>query len=750
MKKRFRRWFLFLTFILLTQTAVAEPTFEADARPILKKYCFSCHGKIEPEGSLDLSKIESSKQALGKIDLWKNVQRKILSGAMPPEEKPRLVAGDQEKLIGWINSVASTAPLAVTMRRLNRSEYTNTIRDLLRIDPGKVEEFPSDDVGYGFDTIGDVLSTSPLLLEKYLACSERFAYKAIIVPGTLESSYIALNFEPKKIPVTDGAKVLSTEGQLTLAHNFQIGGDFQFVIKATGDQAGEEPCKAGITIDDKLLINFEVPAVSPQTGAYTVTVPIKKGYHKIGISFLNDFYDPNFPDPKKRDRNLAIAGLSIYYPQELVYSTLPESHRKIITKPIRTEEDFRPMLMSFSSRAFRRPATDEEVERLMKLIHFAKEQGEGDEMAMVMAVSAILVSPHFLYRPEIDPSPENSGKKPLNGYELASRLSYFLWSSMPDETLFFKADNGSLLKPSVLEKEIDRMLADKKSKALINDFFFQWLTLRQLEDVSPNRKLFTDWSPQLKKDMATETALFISNLIAEDLPLTDLISGKYSFVNDRLGKLYEVIPGSGENFVKVDLSSTSRFGILNQPSVMTITSHPSRTSPVKRGKWLLEEILGTPPPPPPPDVGALVEDTKSSEPKTLRARLEAHRANTACAVCHNKIDPLGFALENFDAIGRYRTMVGKETIDTSGVMPSGKAINGPTDLSEVLLADKKNFIHNLVEKLMIYALGRGTGPGDEKLLNDMTQKVLNSELKVSSLIYALVTSEAFMTRGQGK
>jgi hypothetical protein len=742
------RAFLFL--LCVTFRVYAVPVFETEVRPILQKNCFECHGKTVSEASFNMEQYDTAEKAKSVSETWKNVFKKVSTGAMPPDEKPKLAPGDKDKLLDWISSLTlSSSPSRVTMRRLNRSEYTNTIRDLLRIEPGRVDEFPSDDVGYGFDTIGDVLSTSPLLLEKYLASAEKFALKAICVPGAVESITPAALLDPKKIPMTEGGKLLSEAGNVFTGHVFPYAGDYVVTIKASGEQAGSDNCLMGVTVDDKVIEKIEVPALFPNSESYTLTVAIKKGYHKLGVSFLNDYYDPNFPDAKKRDRNLAVASITVSYPETLNYASMPESHKKIITRRISSDGDLSEILSSFASRAYRRPATDEETERLVKLALSVKNQSESYERAIVTAISACLVSPKFLYRPEIDESPDSTKRRALNAYELASRLSYFLWSSMPDDALLSKADDGSLLRNDVLQKEVTRMLADKKIKMWIYDFAFQWLTLRQLDDVSPNRKLFPDWTPLLKRDMTMETVSFFQNMIDEDLPITDLISGKYSFVNERLAKVYGLSGIRGETFQKVDLSDTQRFGILTQPSVLTITSHPSRTSPVKRGKWLLEEILGTPPPPPPPDVGALVEDQKSSEPRTVRLRLEAHRKNPACATCHNRIDPLGFAMENFDAIGKFRTEVGGAAIDTSAVLPSGKKLEGPTELSQVLMDDKNNFVRNFAEKMLIFALGRGTTSEDEGVLKKITESVIKNDYRFSSLIQAVVSSEAFRFRGQG-
>ncbi|MBL8993196.1 MAG: DUF1592 domain-containing protein, partial [Spirochaetia bacterium] len=439
--------------------------------------------------------------------------------------------------------------------------------------------------------------------------------------------------------------------------------------------------------------------------------------------------------------------ISVVFPERFENTSLPTSHQTIVFKKLGSDENARDILRTFASRAFRRPAADSEVERLMTFVKLAKAQGDPPERGIQMAVSACLSSPNFLFRPEIDARPDDGERRALTGHELASRLSYFLWSSMPDEELFSEAESGSLQQTAALKRQVSRLLADNRSRSLVDDFAAQWLTLRSLEGVSPDRKKFPMWNANLRRDMLGETSAFFLNLIKEDESVLELLRAKYTFVNERLAKFYGLTGVRGDKFQKVSLEGTPRSGVLTQAGILTLTSNPARTSPVKRGKWLLEQILGTPTPPPPPDVGSIQEDDKASQPKTMRLRLEQHRKNPSCAACHSRIDPLGFGLENFDAIGRYREQVDGTTVDASGVLPGGKAFQGPEELSSIILENKKLFVRNLAEKMFIFALGRGTVPSDDAVITQIAEQTAAADYRFSALVTAIVLSEPFRFRG---
>ena len=386
-----------------------------------------------------------------------------------------------------------------------------------------------------------------------------------------------------------------------------------------------------------------------------------------------------------------------------------------------------------------------ETASLMRLVKLAIDNGDSVERGIQLAMTACLVSPNFLYRPEIEDRKGVSGT--LNGYQLASRLSYFLWSSMPDQELFDKAEDGSITKPEVLEAEARRMLQDKRSVALSQNFAAQWLNIRKLALFQADKKTFPEFDEHLRRDMETETLTFFQNLVQTDGSLYDLVNGKYSFVNERLANLYGLSGVAGDKFRRVSLEGTPRAGILTQASVLAVTSNPTRTSPVKRGKWLLEEILGTPPPPPPPGVGVLVEDAGAAQPKTLRERLERHRSKPACAVCHSKIDPLGFGMENFDPIGRWRTSVDGVLVDSNGVLPDGRKFSGPEQLTQILMEQKDAFSRNMAERMLTYALGRGMEATDDAAVDLVAQSARSGDFKFSYLVTAIVRSDLFRTRG---
>jgi hypothetical protein len=598
-------------------SADARLTFARDVAPLVSRYCVKCHGGARPRGGLALDKFTDDASVLKKRWVWEQVADNLRSGDMPPPGKQRPSAAEIDTLNNWLDAVvfqtdcnAPKDPGRVTIRRLNRAEYNNTIRDLVGLRFQPADDFPQDDVGYGFDNIGDVLSLPPLLMEKYVAAAEKIV-----------------------------EKVLAT----------------------------------------------------------------------------------------------------------------PEARQRIFFLTTQNEESARQILERFAGRAYRRPITREEIRRLLQFVEMAEKNRDGFETGIALAMQAVLVSPHFLFRVELDPRPNDpKAVHPISHYELASRLSYFLWSSLPDDELFELARKKTLREPDVLEAQVRRMLKDPRSRALVDNFVGQWLQLRSLKEFKPDPDLFPTFDDKLRAAMLQETELFFANVLREDRSILEFIDADYTFVNERLAKHYGLAGVKGEQFRRVSLAGTPRGGILTQAAVLSVTSNPTRTSPVKRGKWILENILATPPPPPPPGVEELKEDKEAVLSGSLRQRMEQHRANPNCASCHQRMDPLGFGFENFDAIGAWRTHEGKHVIDPSGTLPSGQTFRGPAELRRILKDRQEAFARCLTEKLLTYALGRGVERYDRCAVEGIVKSAARDQYKLSRLLIEIVKSDPFLKRrGKG-
>jgi hypothetical protein len=474
----------------------------------------------------------------------------------------------------------------------------------------------------------------------------------------------------------------------------------------------------------------------------------KEGDQRIAISFINDFYD----EERGRDRNLFVHSVEVEGPFGLG-DNLPETHRRIVAvKPNgnRTADDAaRENLKPLLKRAFRRPVNDAEVAQYAKFAQLAVGRGESFERGMQVALQAILVSPHFLFRVEDDSRKDSQGRQTLSDYELASRLSYFLWSSMPDDELFRLAEQKKLRDDKTLEQQVRRMLADEKAGELIENFAGQWLGLRKLatNEVEPDNELFPEFNDQIRRDMWEETERFFGHVVREDRSVLDLINGRYTFVNERLAKFYGLEGVEGNEFRRVEFDQQPRAGIVTHPSILTLTSYPDRTSPVKRGEWVLANLLGDAPPDPPPLVPALEETSKANPDLPMRKQLELHREDPGCASCHVVMDEIGFGLENFDAIGRWREKIGKHPVDAVGTLPSGERFEGPVELVQILMQRKDDFARCLTEKLLTYALGRGLEYYDRCAVDEITGRLKENDYRFSALVTGIVQSEPFRLRG---
>jgi hypothetical protein len=731
--------------------------FKKDVHPFIEKYCAGCHSGAQPPAGIDLTKYATEASVKKNATVWGKVADILQAAQMPPVGSPQPEPAERSAITGWIQSAVSKSgclindPGRITLRRLNREEYNNTVRDLLGVDLHPADEFPSDDVGYGFDNIGDVLSMSPLLLEKYLSAAEKLAQAAIIAPEQLDQT---IRFEPNTIigcpqsaPFPDGVNLFSN-GEVGVDYQFPEDGEYVLRVRAYGEQAGKDPARMALRLDHADLKTVDVRQDKDLPGVFDFKTHVTAGVHRFGAAFLNDYYDANAPDPKERDRNLIVMRMAIEGPISMP-SKLPESERRIITRwPTSTvdrDSCAREIMRRFATRAFRRPVTQAELDKLVKLTHRASSEGASFQRSVQLAIEAVLVSPSFLFHVEIDP-PSAKSPHPISNYELASRLSYFLWSTMPDDELFKVAANGTLSKPSVLQAQVRRMLQSPKAHALATNFAGQWLQLRKLAIVAPDPQHFPDFNESLRTAMRTETEMYFDYVASHDRPILDFLDSDYTFMNEQLARHYGYAGVSGPAFRLVHLTDHTRGGVLTQASVLTVTSNPTRTSPVKRGKWVLEEIFGTPPPPPPPGVPQLDDQRHGPLVGTMRQRLEMHRANPACANCHARLDPLGFGLENFDGVGRWRTHDGDAPVDASGNLPDGATFNGPAQLKGILMARKQQFVHAISEKMLIYALGRGLETNDRCSVDTIAKQVTAKGYHFSALVDAVVDSKPFLER----
>jgi hypothetical protein len=739
-----------------------DAAYRSQIVPFLKKHCLECHGADAQEGDVRFDQFGDAKAVAADEKTWQRTIQMLRSGAMPPEDVAQPSEQTRRNVVNWIERTiydfdcdSVVQPGHVTIRRLNRAEYNNTVRDLFGITLRPADDFPSDDVGGGFDNIGDVLTLPPLLMEKYLAAAEQIAEHTIVADP---SQYVRSQFRFRDQLSGDGSAqydnaqsnrrwTIYTTGSVGADFNFQRAGIYRLRIIAQGQPAGDEPPQMEVRLDDQKLKVFDVNATQ-QRERYEVKWDVPAGTHRVSGHFLNDFEDPTAEDPKRRDRNLVIDSIEIDGPFDPKPEDYPEAHRRLI--PVRPEGGRSPLEAAKSNiqpllhRVFRRPATAVEVNSYATLVDNAVKQGDSFEQGMQVAVTAILVSPHFLFRVEGgDKSLPAGVVRPVGDFELASRLSYFLWSSTPDEELLGLAASGKLHEDAVLQQQVRRMLADSKTQSLVDNFFTQWLNLRLLDGVAPDPLVYPKFDADLKAAMRRETELFAAAIIREDRSVLDFLGGRFSYLNERLAKHYGIDGVEGSEFQRVNFADNRRTGVLTQASVLTLTSNPGRTSPVKRGKWMLENILGSPPPDPPPDAPDLDAVQKAKPDASLRQQLEIHRENPVCASCHKVMDQLGFGLENFDAIGQWRDKDGKFKIDASGELPGGAKFNGPLALAKVLDKRRGEFVRCLSEKMLTFALGRELAVQDRCAVDKIVEQVEEKDFRFSALVDAIVTSDAF-------
>ncbi len=741
--------------------AVAKKSeFAEKVHPFLTKYCLTCHNNQKSAGDMSFEKFKDEATALKDRKIWANVAEVLRTKQMPPKKRPQPSDAERAAMIDWCENGLNRIdcglvrdPGRPTIRRLNRAEYSNTIRDLVAINFLAADDFPTDDVGYGFDNIGDVLTLSPILVEKYLAAAERILDQAIVVEKPIvagKDAFRPQNFRSNLFRPGDvrGQFPLNRNGKVFVNFDFLHTGEYVIRGRVYGEQAGDELPKLAIQMDAKALKIFDVDAVAGKAKTYETRTKIAAGRHDVELAFTNAFEDKD-----KKKRTLQVELLEIEGPFNPEPKPLPESHKRImIAKPTGSsdkERAARKIIENFATRAYRRPVQSDEVDRLLKLFWMADKQGDPFEKCIALSLRGVLVSPHFLFRIEKDADPNNpKAIHPVSEYELATRLSYFIWSSMPDDELFALAGKGELRKAGAIEAQVKRMLADPKAKALTDNFAAQWLNLRMIPALEPDKKTYPKFDASLKKAMVRETEMFFEHILNEDRSVLEFLDSDWTFLNNELADHYGIKGVTGSDFRKVKLTDRNRGGVITQASVLTLTSNPTRTSPVKRGKWILENILGTPPPAPPPNVPELEE--KGGELKgSLRERMEKHRSNALCASCHQKMDPLGFGLENFDGVGAWRTMDGKFKIDPSGELPGGEKFAGPAELRKILLGKAGQFRRNIVEKMLTFALGRGLEYYDKCAVDDVVSNFTNNRDRFSALVLGVVKSDPFQKRRGG-
>jgi hypothetical protein len=756
----------------------------AGERELVQKYCLTCHNERTKTGGLVLENLDPSDTA-AHAELWEKVVRKVRGGMMPPQGMPR---PDEATLDAFattletaldVQAVRSPNPGQKPLTRLNRTEYGNAIRDLLDFQVDVNDLLPPDDESNGFDNIAGVLKVSPSLLEQYLGAARQISGLAVGTDTRMSQWIYHVAPDSEQADHVEGLP-LGTRGGLVVRHNFPQDGEYDFHIfllrNIVGYMTGLEfEHEIEISVDgqrvfashaggdaDNLASDQNMSATADKIDQRLRTkVKITGGPHTVGVTFVrrNNAESVEPLQPHQRDHDLQnmngipkIDYVKIQGPyQPAGPGDTPSRRRLFVCRPASAAAESpcaQRILSTIAKRAYRRPVTDADMAPIMDMYAAGRKKGSFDA-GIEQGLRLVLANPKFLFRTETDPgTADANGLKRVSDLELASRLSFFLWSSIPDDELLTLGASGRLHQPAVLEQQVKRMLKDSRSRALVDNFAGQWLMLRNLKSHFPNGPDFPNWDDNLRKSFKTETEMFFASIMQEDRSLLDLLNANYTFVNDRLAKHYGIPNVYGSQFRRVELPASLdyRRGLLGQGSVLTITSYPNRTSVVLRGKWILENVLGTPPPAPPANVPALKENDEGGEPTALRARMEAHRRSPQCATCHRVIDPLGFALENFDGVGEWRVKEPGGAIDASGQLADGSKVDGPVALRTALLAHPDRFVRTFTEKLMTYALGRGVEYYDMPLVRQIARDADKQNYRFSSVVFGIVRSTPFMMK----
>jgi len=774
------------------QSVAPRPASSAQTidRSVVDKYCVTCHNQRLKTGGLTLDSPDLADVA-AHPEVWEKVVRKIEAGMMPPAGVPRPDAATKKALIasleGVLDRAAKTSPNPgrPLVHRLNRAEYANAIRDLLAVDLDVSSLLPPDDSSAGFDNNADVLGLSPVLLESYLTAGERISALAVGDPKTPPMGELfRVRQDESQDRHIDGLP-LGTVGGLLIQTTLPLDGEYQFQVRLFRTNLGtmrglEYPHQLEISVngqrvhlasfggDKEIAASSDNPTITGDDvdGRFTVRVPLKAGPAKIGVAFLEkthalntrrlQSYVRSSSDTIDFSGNPHIDEVILTGPFKVTgVGDTPSRRRIFVCQPKAAADEqacAQRILTTLARRAYRGDVAKEDVPTLMEFYQRGRRDDGTFDSGIDLALRRLLASPKFLVRVERDPAAVPAGAAyRLSDLEIASRLSFFLWSSIPDDTLLDAASKGGLKSPAGLEQQVRRMLSDPKSQAFIDNFVGQWLQLRNLKTKQPNSHEFPDFDDNLRTSLGTEAELFVASIMREDRSVLDLMTADYTFLNERLARHYGIPNVYGTHFRRVTLKDETRYGLLGKGAVLMVTSHPHRTSPVLRGKWILENVLGSPPPPPPDVVPPFEEDAGAAKPKSVRERMEQHRRNPACASCHRMIDPAGLALENFDAIGAWRTKDGGTRgapVDASGQLVDGTQINGVVELRAALLREPETFVRTLTEKLMTYAVGRGLTATDMPAVRTVVRDSARDQYRFSSVILEIVRSVPFQMRAK--
>jgi hypothetical protein len=761
---------------------------------LLDKYCVVCHNERTKTAGVMFDKLDLANVAAN-AEIWEKVIRKVRTNMMPPAGLPRPDKAASDAFLAWLESALDTAAAAKpnpgrteTFHRLNRAEYQNAIRDLLAMDIDASELLPTDDASYGFDNIAGVLKMPPVLMERYTSASQkisRVAVGSMSIPPTAET--FRVQSELNQYDQVDGMP-FGTRGGTRIHYTFPLDAEYEIQLKLARDYTDVlanfyDRYTVEVSIDGQRVRTFTFGGDQPRPDAapggrgggglpralpkdidvdFHVRIPVKAGPRDVLVTFIKKTSALPESEVQLWMRPSIGAGGDTRYEPHIASVTIsgpfdargpgdtPSRRRIFVCRPAGRAEEAGCATQIFSTlarRAYRRPPTQDDIQTLLSFYHDGREEG-GFDSGIEMGLRRLLVSPSFLFRIERDPTkiaPATAYR--ISDLELASRLSFFLWSSTPDDELLDLAIRGKLSNSTALEHQVRRMLADARSGALVENFTGQWLYLRNLASVRPDQELFPNFDDNLRAALQRETETFFESLLRENRSALDLLRANYTFVNERLARHYGIPNIYGDQFRRISLPDDTRVGLLGQGSILTVTSSAIRTSPVLRGKWILENLLGVPPPPPPANVPPLKENTEGMKPLSVRERLEEHRKDPACASCHKLMDPLGLSLENYDAVGAWRAVSEAGTpIDASGQLTDGTKINGVADLRAALLARPDNFVITLTEKLMTYALGRGIEYYDAPAIRKIARDTAAGDYKLSSLIMEIIKSTPFQMR----
>ena len=767
--------------VVFTPPAAAA---QAPDRALFDRYCVTCHNERLQTGGLMLDRLDLG-DIVGNAETLEKVVHKLRSGQMPPEERPRPDAAALDAFVGALevalDRVAAERPDPgrVASRRLNRVEYVNAVYDLLALEIDGEALLPSDMAGFGFDNNADVLSITPALMGRYIAAATKISRAAIGSPDNRPVMQVyKVGYERRDVRRSDDMP-FATHGGLAVRHTFPLDGEYVFAIRLkrnetieTIDGIAEDEHQIEVRIDHELIRRFNIggrfPGPDPgqliavpeddvegqRLHEYRMTadhelevrVPVRAGTRLVSVGFTDSAPSPNVATD--------LPGIDMLYLSGPFDGTVPEetpSRQRIFTcrpeSPETAEEEAcaREILRALARRAYRRPVTDDDIDPLLTVYREGR-AARDFEAGVERALEALLAMPSFLMRVERHPVDARPGAiYELSDLELATRLSFFLWKSIPDDELLALAEQGRLSDPDVLAGQVRRLLSDRRSTRFMNDFAGQWLQIRNIHSQDPDGALFAGFNDSLRNAMVRETELFFESQVRADRPIQELLTADYTFLNEQLADHYGVEGIYGSRFRRIDWNDDRRHGLLGHASLLTVTSYANRTSVVLRGLWVLETLLGAPPPPPPPNVPPLAENDRSN-PTSLRERMEQHRRNPVCASCHRRMDPLGFAMEHFDAIGRWRESDGGAPINAT-IELSGHTIDSPRALREALLAEgDREFARTVAEKLLIYALGRGVLYTDQPLLRRISDEWEREGDRWSSLVQMIVGSDQFRMR----